>query len=1089
MISSTKSAPKMSSERNSSVSSASGDDKQTYKKPHAAFTENAMWQNATPQPDSSSSNTESKTDNATESSFSDIEDKPYVPPNNVSNGTSEALQFLESVAVSTLETVSNKIAENDKFLDDKMQNIDVKSDLKNTIEVKKIKISRDFEIIADKKTGEQKKKITYKPEIVTERIAANSVQAQKVKYRVLSHKTGSSLGSSVRQELMQVTSIAAKKGVLHAVSALTDKVDTPLKNQKLLHGTLSAMKNSALAAETIAVTASEKAVEGGISTMKKKLDESGGDEDSYKASKFVVTIATDVVSDLGTIKDHAKDKWNNRFDRQKDLLEKKHDIKSDKLEKEKAKAESKVEEVQQRSEKYKPNEAVKSSENNLHSIEKNGLKQQTRLKMQDKTTVKASAEKSHVILGKDNEKAAKPLKNKRFTTITNSPSNAGVVERLIENGRVNNSINQSINAPHKYVMKAKIAKIDGKRVLKIEVGKEDLRVRPQKKIFAIRAVNKVTDLADGRIEFGKTEPSLLDKLGSNAANRIKTRGAATLREKVQNDGGDNDAVRAVDGAITQAQNIGKAYDSAKHIASSARSSVQSALQPLNAKLEDRLISAERKVNNYLSEVRGNKQSLLQPKSELKKKENLKKTDTRKRRYKQNRRHVYIEFRNRETRNMLFKQFAEGITKKVKTVVVGGGAVLLLIMLLPLMIGGGGSGVVSGTLTFGAVTSPTTDNDMTLSEQYWTELAENLIKEFREFPSKNSGDKYVVADNSVYQLNHDTFKLLAYLSVKCQNDEGEWNFEGAKDEIEAIFNEQYELVSEELIETKHEVTTIISTYDSPIYNLGTSRFYVGFEGYDNVLSIGVPTDNEGRVQSSWYSSYAVKEWEIYLGEWKTSNTINDVIIDNGVKLDTPQSKKYENKHGLYLKYPDDPPTIEYWTETFEKQIIKDYQYTTYTYGIKEKKSFDTIIEERIASFTEEQIEMYELYLMFNLAHQSYFPPVNPSNVTDYAGYNTDVNQTDGLYNSITISTAMGNDIYAPCTGTLTKTGETSISIYNPSNKCTIYIDGVIVATSGSVTKKAVIGKASGDSIKITITDKDGKNQNPYLFIDWSANDTD
>lgn len=1061
MISLNKSSPTISSERNSGGSLNGGNDKQAYKKPHAAFKDNEVWQNATPQ----IQNSDTLSDNIvvkTEEDVCDSTEQPYVPPDDVQNGTAEALQFIENAALSTLKTVNDKIAENDKLLEDRIHSIDIEKDVKNTIEVKKIKFSRDFEIITDKTTGEQKKKITYKPEIITERISANSFQAQKMKYRVLSHKTGSNFISSssisqLSQELMQTAQIAAKKGVLHAAVAVSNKVETPLRNYKLLNGTLSAVKNTALAAETLAVTSSEKIVDSTINTMKNKLDESGRDSESYKASKIIVTLTSDIVTDLGTIKKHTKDKFENRFDSKKDFLEKQHDISKDKLEKEKKKAEQAVEKSQQRVENYKPSENVENTNNNLHSIEKNGLKEQTRLKMQDKTTVKTSADKSRVDSKINTDTVQKMPPKRRF--VTNTPNGESVVERLIENNRVNNAISQSATTPHKFVVKHKLVKIDGKRVLKFEVSKEELRVRPTKKMFALRAVNSISDIANGRLEFGEKDPTLLSKLSSNAKNRLITRGAVALREEIQKDGGDNDAVRAIDTTITQFQNVGKTYDSAKRVVSSARSSAQSALQPLNNKLENALISTQQKTNSYLSEVRGNRQSLLQPKS------SSQKTDFKKaEKKKKNRHHVYVEFRDRETRNALMKKFSEALVKKAKTV-VSVGAVFLMIMILPLIIGGGNSGVVSGTLAFGAVTSPTEDIDMTLSEQRWTELAENLIKEFRNFPTTHSGDKYVVADDSVAQLSHDTFKLLAYLSVKCQNDKGVWDYESAKEEIEAIFNEQYELSSEKKVVPCKIVETIENRWeDNMIYEIGTSSF--------------------GEYDSAGYTWYAENGYsEICVHSEMSDFVIEDVYILDGAKYDEPTDITVTKVYQIFLDYTYSSG-YEFWKDYEKFYSWTDSEFVSYEYGIKEKKSFDTIITERLENFTEEQREMYELYLMFNLAHQSFYAPVKPTSVTDYAGYNTDVNQTDGLDNSITVSTSVGNDVYAPCSGILTKTAETSISIYNPSNQSTIYLEGVIANTTESITKKTVIGKASGDSIKITIKDKDGNYQNPYLFIDWS-----
>lgn len=717
------------------------------------------------------------------------------------------------------------------------------------------------------------------------------------------------------------------------------------------------------------------------------------------------------------------------------------------------------------------------------------MRDKSRVELSEKTTVQTSEDKSRVdTKSVDTSENGKGMFAKHFDEMDKH-----TVDKLQRK--------KGAETPHKYVIKTK-KRIDpetGKTIKYREIQRKELSANEVSKGFVIDTVSNINKFAHGEIDLGKKDPNVFQTLDDKITTRLATRGAAALKDKALRDGEDNDGVQAINGTAKFIEGSGKAYDTAKSAALYMHENAISLLQPVGNDIRNILITGEERINGFVSQATSERPSMLQPKKDIKKSKsssNLEKL--KKKQNKKNQRNVFIKFQNKETA----KQVAYEATEKLKKVIgknMGVGALAFMFILfapLALLIMAGSSGMVGGgstvtTSVAAAIISPTSDLDLSLSEQYWTELAENLIKEMRDYTNTHTGyDKYSL-NNLVTSLNHDPYKLLAYLSVKCKDDGGTWTYENAKSEIESIFNEQFEIYEKPKTEYRKQVTTYTTTwYSDNYYLIGTSQFTIpnnAFNLSSYYAGAVIPSnayssyDDDGNI-----NGYAASTDNINVCSWQTTTTVSNVGKSNGEEYESPQTLEYYNTTSLNIEYfsGSDGSRWEKWWKNYEYQDVQQYEYKTLEYGIREKKSFDTIINERVASFDDEQKEFYSYYTMFNLGHQGYISPFTPCNVTDYAGYNTDVNGTDGLDNNISISAVMGEDVIAPCSGTLTKTSDTSCYIYKEKQESTIYLDNVTVNVTGEITKEDVIGKASSDNIVITVVDKDGNYLNPYLFIDWS-----
>lgn len=1090
------------------------------------------------------------------------------PKRNLDNTNSiEALEYLKNEAQAEYDNIVSQIEELDNKYNSETLPLIHQRETDTMREVSRIRLERTFEEVTDPDTGEINKVIRYKPVRVTELIPES--QAKSHYYKHLSHEHGSSSVSALVQESSQAMRIAAKKGLIHSAFAVSEKIEIPtsLESNRAVSILGTSVKNTLLAGETLAVKSSEIATDKTLYKLKNELDRSGEENDGYKTARLTVNIASDIISDIKTIKEYNDEKKEKQAKRELDFEKNQHDHIKENLEYKKQEAENKVNAAEQRLEQYK-----RTSE--LHSGEHIELSDKTRIELSDKSTVIPNTEKSRVdtkiidnTIGNSKirnseqidllDKTTSELSDKsivtpnvekshvdtKFTNNTNGHStytqrqekvsipqgspepsselhtnehielsdksrielsdkttitpnlqksrtetkivddttnelkptpNKSIIEKDLEKIQRRKAVKKAEHSPHKYVAKfTNESDESGNKRVRIKIERKDLSVN-EKKLGISDVVtnssslkNEINAIRSGEIELFGThkDPTLTKTISDKVQTRAISKAGTALRQKAERDASDSNGFEAAEKTTFLLYSTGKTYDKAK-----------SMLQPAANKVGDMLITAEERIYRLSYEAQCQRQSMLQPKTESKSK--TKSDRQKKRRYEKNRRKNFISFKDAETKKNFINETVVKKAKETGKSFVGiVAAAVFIFIVFPIILLGGTSGTSTSTAIFSMMISPTEDLDLTQSEQYWTELAENLIKEYRNYPNTHTGyDKYK-ANTLITKLIHDPYKLLAYLSVACKNEKGVWDYETAKPYIETIFNEQYELYSKETTEIRKNVTTETKTE----YN---TSFWIP----DEYSTYNTPV---GNFNSSDYNSYAdlycsgAGERTILITTWNKNATVYDVGTNNGEKYENAQTVNYSNEYRLYIEYNiQDGGVWGIWKLEYEYQTWYDEEYKTLEYGIKQKKDFDTIITELSSVFDDEQEEFYGNYNDFKLGHQTFSAPVNPFNVIKYAGYNTDVNQSDGLNNSITVSAALGQDITCPCNGTITKAGENSISIYYPTNHSTVYIDNIVPAVTGTVQKKAVIGKASSNEIVITVIDEDGNYQNPYLLIDWS-----
>lgn len=985
-----------------------------------------------------------------------------------SDSTLQALEHIRDMAQDDLNQITHQIEElNDNFTNTVQPRMDERS-LRNTFTSNKIKLERHAEIITDEKSGEQRKVIRYRPVVVSEQISRS--QKEKQHYRVLSHRNGSNKVSAFFQETGQLADIVNHRGLIHGAFAIKDKfsVDTSADSNTGVHTAKTVAKAALLSTETTAVelinTSTDNAVNAVIRKVKTDIDNE--DNDGTKAVKLAATIGADILSDANTIRKHVSEDKYKRRERANDFDKEEYDFNSERLEFKRQKTEFELKQAQRRITDYKDKTDGVSSDSKLHSEKRLENKEKSTIGLENKSTVAPTSEKA------------------RAETLTDNQQPIGLYEKRVEKKKAKKAMAEEMAQPHKYVLKIRksVNSETGRVQPSVRIERKDLSVAEKNNGLVRNTKRNFHRLANGEITLRnstKRDPNMLQELAEKNFDKLSSRGLNKVKEKAVSDGSDNDTVRAIDGTARVLIGTGKAYDTAKSTALIVRDEARSMLQPVSERVQASVISAEHKILERTSEHRT---SMLQPHSEYKKPKSTYDSgfDTKKKHklYDDNRKKVFQVFKDKEVKQQFLKEITKRATDEVKKVAVGGAVIFLMILMLPILLMGAGGTGAGATIPIISVVSPTEDLDLTKCETYWTELAQNLVKEHKEFVSKHGdGNKFNLASDAVKKLNHDTYKMLAYLSVKSPKKKEMWDFDSAKSEIESIFNDQYEFFSGLSEKTVYEIHTVEREYISDTYAFKGSQWeYSRNDEMNNIYVHYFSRDYEEQAKV-WY--------EVSVYEWDEYDLINDVYIDNGEKLNDPESRWKLHHHRLSLLFPDNPPTIEQWKHVYQEEELIPMTYKTYEYGIKEKKSFDDIINERVNALDEKQKENYEMYLNYYLGHYSFSSPVQPFNITDHAGYNTDVDGSDGLDNSMTVQANNGQEIKAPCDGVLTKTGDHSCSIKNSANKYVMSFDNINLDVSdGNIKKKTVIGSAaSGDGIKISLVDDKGNELNPYIYIDW------
>lgn len=567
----------------------------------------------------------------------------------------------------------------------------------------------------------------------------------------------------------------------------------------------------------------------------------------------------------------------------------------------------------------------------------------------------------------------------------------------------------------------------------------------------------------------------------------------SMRRKAMRDGGDNSGVEAANFAITAAQ-------SATHIVK-AIDNKEKELTEQHYEKKLHTLENKKSVDNAVESVKPYEKSPDTKPPEKKKKST--KSDSKQQQKKQikknHQKKVYKKKKNAVSEVFDdIKRFGARRAKGIGVIL----AIIALTILIPvfsLTMCGGGTPIESGMGTAASMLiSPCSTVDLGQCDLYYTELAKNMIHMHQNI------DRYYVDYNKyvclteINEISHSPEKLLPYVAVKALSDSGEdeWNFEQAQPYIEDVFNSQYEFYANEIHQIRKNVTTVTYRNEDTYYSaLGSSEYNLERpEGAD------IPNPLKSELYTHYANTYTHIELPIINGY--IENTLDCVGVytdENGqtTEYDDMQTITFQNFWQITLVFDYiDGEYQEYWVYTEQQQDYFEYDYYILEYAIRENamdvpdsywtdtdlrwldNNFDKLIYNRVLAMTEDEQELFDGYFEYNMGHQELKIPYTGAEIARYPGYNNDIYGDMSLENGIALYSSPGQQIICGMDGEITAT-ENGFSIYNKKYG-TLYYEGATVPNVSTGVKGTPISTATGNTLKITVIDKDGNYINP-LFV--------
>lgn len=562
-------------------------------------------------------------------------------------------------------------------------------------------------------------------------------------------------------------------------------------------------------------------------------------------------------------------------------------------------------------------------------------------------------------------------------------------------------------------------------------------------------------------------------------------GIQSMRRKALRDGNDNTAAEAADFAVTAMQ---MANSTVKLLDGKERAFKEKALKKKLTKLEN-----EKSLETAASKLREKPASKAVSKEQPPKKTSKNQKSNNQNKLRQKKR------QQKKVRSNFVEKSKEAVKDKIKelagaAVKRSGGIVVILILglLVPVMfpvIGFSGAGVSGGLESFiGNAVSPCETNDLSLSEQYYTELAKNLIEKHRNIRDYYTGyDKYTCL-TEISKIDHSPQKLLPFLAVSAMSTNGSdsWDFESAKPFIESAFDNLYSLYTNEVRETRLHVTQKGSYYNSVEYPLGESVYGDTYYSSDYMDQAHTWTECESDVIASGRDSVTFYN----VGKYTDGNGYTH-------EYDPARDITFDNYWDLKLVYRwDGEKYMEHWQYYNEYQESYEYDYVTLEYAIQESdisvydsywtdtdsdwqdNNFDKLIYNQYHDMTDEEKEQFDNYYTFFMGHQVFDMPFENAEIAKYAGYNTDINGDMLLDLSLKLKTYNGQEIVCGMDGDITSF-DGGFYVYNAKYGA-IYYTGAVSPTVSSAKQGDVISSSTGDFLTITYIDNDGNYINP-LFV--------
>lgn len=568
----------------------------------------------------------------------------------------------------------------------------------------------------------------------------------------------------------------------------------------------------------------------------------------------------------------------------------------------------------------------------------------------------------------------------------------------------------------------------------------------------------------------------------------------SLRRKAIRDGGDNSGVEAVNTAVTAAQ-------TAYHYGKKLR---EKSLYEKEQKYENKLQTLENQkvFESKLTESSSFKAAEKSVKKAKKSSVNTKKERQKKILKKKQQKKVYKKFAKKRAKNA--EQIAAAALKntvgaKPKLIII---AVLLLLLAILLLLFGlilllGGGGITS---TVAQVISPCSTNTLGLCDRYYTELGKNMIEVHQNIEDYYVDyDKYVCL-TEIDEISHSPEKLLPYLGVKAIVDNGgeEWSYGDVTSYVEELFNEQYELYTNEIHEVRKNVTTVVYSNENEYYSaLGESEYNL-----ERPEGANIPEP----LKSEWYTPYAntYTHVEVLVANGYIENTLDGVGIftdkdGNTEEYDEMQTLPFNNYWSISLVFDWlDDHYEEYWVYTEERQEYYEYDYYILEYAIRENEvdvderywtdtdeswqdnNFDKLIYNRVSEFDDDMKEQFSIYKDFLMGHQMLTLPFDNPVITKYAGYDNRIYGDMALDYSMELQTYEGQEIICGMDGDITILSDNSFSVYN-SKYGTLYYDYAVAPNISKAKSGDVISSSNGDTLRITFIDNNGDYLNPlFLF---------
>ena len=940
---------------------------------------------------------------------------------------------------------------------------------------------------------------------------------------------GSSVGKGVSKAAKIVSSpvvipakvvkdIADKGGVIHAVVDLGDKIRIEGNIPKPLKVSANIVKGAALGIETGAAETAKGVKNFSLEIAKEKISEEINKSVSEnEASQAAYVIGVKIADIYKILDEHSRYKKAVRrdiagddivdVDVSKYLIEKEEKLfqkGQDKLKEQKAAADynahsarAEYEAAKKRLESYRKNSC---GETRTDTAENETANQE---KSEDTETLSPSGNDKQSAKGGSAEKAANtPQSEAQPEVITDNKTEKNNVETGTDTETLSPSGSDKHSAKGNPAEKVKnIPQSEVKlEVLtdtdkKIEKTKRKLTLNKKHRYKLKFKRRAVRGIISGQAKM-KRRPMLVreekpDYTPATAWNTAKKldgyavgTGIKSMRKKAMRDGGDNTAVEAADFAVSTVQRANRAV---KYIDGKERAYKEKLLKEELVKLEN-----QKKLESTLREIPNQK---AVPKNEGKKKSSKKRNKANQNKLLQKKRQQKLVQSNLAEKS---KKAARDLVRDIAGYALKRGrSIVILIIMIPLIspviglfstiFSGGATSIISTTV------SPCETNDLSLCEEYYTELSKNLIEQHRNIKDHYTGyDRYTCL-TEIDKLDHSPQKLLPFLAVSAMGVSGDdvWDFEAAKPFAESLFEQQFELYTNEVYEVRKHVTDKSESYSSDSFSIGCSTYPVG----DNVY---YSSDYVGEAHT--WTSITVPVASGYADN--TLDCIGKYTDKNGYtnEYEKAQTITFNNywELNLIFEMPDGADTyIEHWEYTCDCQDYSEYDYATLEYAIREKdisvdgsywtdtdsdwqdNTFDKLIYNQYIGFTEEEQEQFDIWYEFFMGHQSFDMPFEEAEISKYAGYNTEVNGDLSLDKSFELKTYSGQEIICGMDGDITVI-DTGFYIYN-AKYGTIYYDGAAPPAVSKAKQGDVISSSTGDVLRITYIDNEGNYINPLLIF--------